>query len=83
MRQTEEALKRCESCGYMNRPGDEEWLEQEKFRNEFGDDPRVIYGLVEPIDYCPSCAKLFHTDEDFGSSDDRDEDNSSDPADSA
>lgn len=70
MRLSTKPLLRCGSCLHICDPTSKgkEWVEAEKFREENGDDYRVVFAVYEEV-YCPDCKELFSTDEVFHSDD--------------
>ncbi len=69
MKEVETPLRRCQFCNQINDPLDgDDWENGERFREEHGDDQRVIFAIYDEVDFCPDCRQTFHTDEDFGSS---------------
>lgn len=70
MKQQRKKLIYCGCCLQINDPekGDDNWINEEKYREKHYDDPRLIDGGITTIDYCAACQKLHHSDTDFGDS---------------
>jgi len=66
MEGTRRPIKKCRACGWMNDPeADEEWQHPERFREDHGDDDRVIFAQLDDSDYCPQCSTEYHSEEEF------------------
>ena len=69
MKEQQKKLIYCICCLQITDPEKEKevWVNEEQYRYENYDDPRLIDGGITRIDYCDACKKKFKSDVDFSS----------------